>query len=121
MTKISRKFLQTLYGDEHEFQRLSDKPMNKTAGENKGMSEQRRNLFRQRLHENLVKKANERFLAPADLRSVDPHGEYLRRAKVLDKTGSEMAHKDMILAAQAFHTLKTHGQREKRLKQEQKG
>ncbi len=65
----------------------------------------KRRIFRERLKETVVKHANEEYTKPANLYSDDPYKEYLRRKDVLDKTGSEMSVRDIVLGAQAFKHL----------------
>lgn len=65
-----------------------------------------RDIFREKLQERIVKKARDDFERPADLKSEDPLKEYQRRAEVLNKTGSEMSVRDVVLGAQAFIYVK---------------
>lgn len=68
------------------------------------------------LRDNIKKRADEKLSEPPDFNSRDPHAEYIRRVSALDKLGGEMSPEDVLLAVQAYHTLKTHGLRENRLK-----
>lgn len=115
--KVNKNLIHSLFGGPYDYKILSARPVTKTASEQKkGWSEQRKQFFRERLHDNIVKLANESLGAPADLQAPDPHGEYTRRAQALDKTGEEIQPRDIVLAAQAYHTLMNHARRSQKLK-----
>lgn len=117
MSKINKNLVHALVGGPYDYRKLSEKPVRKTASEpNRGWSEQRKQFFRERLHHNITKAANESLKSPADLHAPDPHSEYTRRAQALDKTGEDIQPRDIVLGAQAFHTLMNHARREQKLK-----